>query len=127
MIDLAEEVNKAAFAAKEAKKKKKIARGFSLLEECKKHGGPITPDSVGLIDGLTQNQLLVETRYLRSTIAPAIKERRAVIDSEGKRKMPLLSVQSMKENIKTAVKFESLPVDAIESLVAKAFDETLFK
>ena len=46
LIDLAEEVNKAAFAAKEAKKKKKIARGFSLLEECKKHGGPITPDSV---------------------------------------------------------------------------------
>ena len=125
MIALAEEVNKAAFAAKEAKKKKKIARGFSLLEECKKHGGPITPDYVELLDGLTQNQLLVETRYLRSTIAPAIKERRAVIDSEGKRKMPLLSVQSM--NIKTAVKFESLPVDAIESLVAKAFDETLFK
>ena len=123
MIDLAEQVNKAAFAAKEAKKKKKIARGFSLLEECKQHGGPVTPDSLDLLDGLSQNQLLLETRYLRSTIAPAIKERRVVIDAEGKRKMPLLSIESMKENIKAAVKFENKDVDDINYLIAKVFDE----
>ena len=127
LIDLAEDVNKAAFAAKEEKKKKKIARGFLLLEECKLHGGPVTPASIDLLDTLNQKQLLVETRYLRSTTAPAIKERRAVIDSEGKRKMPLLSAESMRENIKAAIKIEAKPVDDIESLIAKAYDETLSK
>jgi hypothetical protein len=50
-----------------------------------------------------------------------------VIDSEGKRKMPLLSAESMRENIKAAIKIEAKPVDDIESLIAKAYDETLFK
>ena len=76
---------------------------------------------------LVLTQLLVETRYLRSTTAPAIKERRAVIDSEGKKKMPLLSSESMKENIKAAIKIETQPVDDIETLIAKAYDETLSK
>ena len=123
LIKLAEDVNKAAFAAKEAKKKSKIARSFSLLEECKKHGGPVTPESVGLLDRLTQKQLLMETRYLRSTIAPAIKERRAIIDSSGKKKMPVLSEDSLRENIKAAVKFEIKAVDDIEALISKAYDE----
>ena len=125
LIDLAEDVNKAAFAAREAKKQRKIARSFSLLDECKQHGGPITPDTVNLLDNLTQKQLLAETRYLRSTVAPAIKERRLVIDSEGKKKMPLLSVESMRENIKAAIKVETQPVHSIDSLIAKAFDENI--
>ena len=114
LINLAEDVNQAAFAAKEAKKKKKIARSFTLLDECKRHGGPVTPESL----------LLVETRYLRSTIAPNIKERRAVIDSTGKKKMPLLSEVSLRENIRTAVKFEIKAVDNIDALIDKAFEET---
>lgn len=125
LINLAEDVNKAAFAAKEAKKKKKIARSFSLLEECKRHGGPVTPESLALLDSLTQAQLLVETRYLRSTIAPAIKERRAIIDSTGKKKMPILPEVSLRENIKAAVKFEIKAVDNLDDLIAKAYDETL--
>ena len=125
LINLAEGVNKAAFAAKEAKKKKKIARSFSLLEECKRHGGPVTPESLALLESLTQAQLLVETRYLRSTIAPAIKERRAIIDSTGKKKMPILPEVSLRENIKAAVKFEIKAVDNLDDLIAKAYDETM--
>ena len=125
LINLAEDVNKAAFAAKEAKKKKKIARSFSLLEECKRHGGPVTPESLALLESLTQAQLLVETRYLRSTIAPAIKERRAIIDSTGKKKMPILPEVSLRENIKAAVKFEIKAVDNLDDLIAKAYDETM--
>ena len=125
LIDLAEDVNKAAFAAKEAKKQKKIARSFSLLDLCKDHGGPVTPDSIELLGKLTQAQLLTETRYLRSTIAPAIKERKAVIDSSGKRKMPVLSEESLRENIKAAIKMEVKVVDNIDILITKAYEETL--
>ena len=125
LIDLAEDVNKAAFAAKEAKKQKKIARSFSLLDQCKDHGGPVTPDSIELLGKLTQAQLLTETRYLRSTIAPAIKERKAVIDSSGKRKMPVLSEESLRENIKAAIKMEVKVVDNIDILITKAYEETL--
>ena len=123
LIDLAADVNKAAFAAKEAKKKKKIARSFSLLDQCKDHGGPVTPDSIELLEKLTQEQLLTETRYLRSTIAPAIKERRVVIDSLGKKKMPVLSVESLRENIKAAIKIEVKVVNDIDFLISKAYDE----
>ena len=88
-----------------------------MLDECRRHGGPVTPESLLLLDGLTKAQLLVETRYLRSTIAPNIKERRAVIDSTGKKKMPLLSEVSLRENIRTAVKFEIKAVDNIDALI----------
>ena len=125
LIDLAEDVNKAAFAAKEAKKQKKIARSFSLLDQCKDHGGPVTPDSIELLGKLTQAHFLTETRYLRSTIAPAIKERKAVIDSSGKRKMPVLSEESLRENIKAAIKMEVKVVDNIDILITKAYEETL--
>ena len=56
LINLAEDVNQATFAAKKAKKKKKIARSFTLLDECKRHGGSVTPESLLLLDGLTKAQ-----------------------------------------------------------------------
>ena len=68
---------------------------------------------------------MTETRYLRSTIAPAIKERRVIIDSSGKRKMPILSVESLRENIKASLKTEIKVVDDIDILIAKAYDETM--
>ena len=54
-----------------------------------------------------------------------LQERRVVIDNEGKRKMPVLSIESLTETIKAAVKYETKPVDAVEAVVAKAFDEIL--
>ena len=121
LINLAAAVDKEAFKAKEAKKKKKVARSLTLLDQCKNHGGPVSPISIDILDSLTEKQLLTETRYLRSTVAPHIKERHAIIDKDGKRKMPILPLRSLKENIKAVINPEASPVENIEALIEQAF------
>ena len=70
LIQLTVEVERASAAAREEKKRRQNIRALVLLEECKKHNGSITPVSLQILDQLTQQQLLQETRYLRATGAP---------------------------------------------------------
>ena len=63
-------------AEKERKKKKKRAKALKLLEQCKAWNGPVTKGSVGELEKLDEYQLLIEVRYLRTTIAPDIREKR---------------------------------------------------
>ena len=69
---------RAAVESKILKKKKSNERCLKLLEECKKHGGPITSSDkdVRTLQALSKKELLNEVRYLRMTIAPNIKEKR---------------------------------------------------
>ena len=111
---------------KREKKRTKNILSLLLLEECKTHGGPISA-CLQLLEHLTHKELLQETRYLRATIAPHIKERRCVVDSEGKKKMPLLSIESMRENIKLVLDKDSVTSVSLTNicvLVEKAFGET---
>ena len=85
------------------------------------HGGPVSLSSIDILDSLTEKELLTETRYLRSTVAPHIKERHAIIDKDGKKKMPILPLKSLKENIKAVINPEASPVDNIETLIEQAF------
>ena len=127
LIKLTVEVDRASAAAKEEKKRRKNIRALLLLEECKTHGGPITPACLQLLEHLTHKELLQETRYLRAPIAPHIKERRCVVDSDGKKKMPRLSIDSMRENIKLVLDKDSVTSVSLTNicvLVEKAFGET---
>ena len=73
---------------------------------------------------LSEKELLLETRYLRCTVAPAIKERYAVVDSSGKKKMPVLPLKSLRENIKAVIVPVFDPVAHIDILAEKLFDKS---
>ena len=60
---------------KERKKKGKMAKSLKLLEACKKWGGPVTENSVNLLEDLDKEQLITEVKYMRLTIAPNIREK----------------------------------------------------
>ena len=121
LISLAAAVDMEAFKVKEDKKKKKIARSLALLDQCKVHGGPVSLNTINILDNLSEKELLTETRYLRSTVAPHIKERHAIIDKDGKKKMPVLPAKSLKENIKAVINPKNTPVENIEALIENAF------
>ena len=57
-------------------KTKKQARALKLLETCKCHQGPMTPNSVDRLQHLTEKEILSEISYLRVTIAPDIRQMR---------------------------------------------------
>ena len=63
-------------------------------------------------------------RNLRSNI-PKVLNTSIYLDSQGKKKMPFQPIESLRENIKSAVKIEIKAVDNIEDLIAKAYDVTL--
>jgi len=56
---------------------------INLLEKCKKHGGPITPNSIQMMTKLTENQLLSEIAYLWVTVAPDIRQKRRAKNENG--------------------------------------------
>ena len=61
--------------AKKEKKRLKTEKTYKLLNECKNHGGPVSPEGFDLLDSLSEKELILEVRYLRATIAPNIRER----------------------------------------------------
>ena len=60
---------------KETKKKKRNERSLLLLEKCKEHSGPVTMNTTDMLEKFSEPQLVLEVRYLRSTLAPNIRER----------------------------------------------------
>ena len=57
---------------KEELKKKKTARTLKLLDLCKEHQGPVTADSVDILENLSDKELINEICFLRATVAPEI-------------------------------------------------------
>ena len=99
-----------ALEKKKQLKRKNDTKCLNLLEKCKIHGGPVTPNNMNILDELNENQLISEIGYLRCTIAPDIKQKRRVKDeSSGKYKMIKFPLDQLKQNIKNAVH----PVDEI--------------
>ena len=77
-LDQVREVQMVAVKAKENMKTKKVARSLKVLETVKKHGGPVTGDSVDLLDQLTEVQIIAEVTYLKLTVAPDLKLKKRV-------------------------------------------------
>ena len=53
----------------------KQEKALKLLEACKEHQGPVTPNSLDLLEDLTEKDILKEVRYIRATVNPNIRER----------------------------------------------------
>ena len=79
---------------------------MKLLDECKAHQGPVTPSNVGILENLTEKELLSEIGYLRVTVAPDICQRRRE-KHDGKFRMVKFSCDELRQSIQNAVKPES--------------------
>jgi len=107
-----------ALLKKQEAKKKKMSKVLLVLEECKKHGGPVTPISLDSLERLNESQLLKEIGYLRSTVAPDIRQKRRVKCTDGTKTFTFekFSVDELKTSIRNAVKPEdnvSVDVDIL--------------
>ena len=56
-------------------KKKKASRLVGLLEKCMQHGGPVTDKNVGILDGLTTDQLKLEISVLKQTVSETVRSK----------------------------------------------------
>ena len=90
---------------------------MKLLEACKTHGGPLTPDSLSEVDSLSSKQLLEEVAYLRSTIAPDIRQKRRVRTPAGKFKMENFTDSELRVSIRNVLKPETEISETVESLL----------
>ena len=102
---------------KETKKKKRNERSLLLLEKCKEHSGPVTMNTTAMLEGFSEPQLLLEVRYLRSTIAPNIRERVKV-----DKKFRKLCQAELKSEILKVIKPES-DVTSLDSLFLSLFPD----
>jgi hypothetical protein len=79
---------------------------MKLLEKCKDHGGPLTPESIDKVDELDKTQLMAEVSYLKATISPNIRMKRRVKIGDNKFKFDDLSNMELKSSIRNAIKPE---------------------
>ena len=111
---------KLALCKKEELKKKKANRTFKILDNCKLHGGLMTPDSMKELEKLDAKQLLAEVAYLRLTIAPDIRQMRRV-KIDGRYRMQKFTDEELKNSIKNALKPEANISSSVEVLLKNAF------
>ena len=112
---------KLALQKKEDLKKKKSVRIIKLLESCKEYGGPVTENSLGLLDTMNTKQLLVEIGYLRATVCPDVKQKRKVMIGDRKYKMETFPDTQLRATIRNIIKPESEKVDNVENLLLNLF------
>ena len=67
-----------ATVRKEKMKKQKVQKILKVLEACKIHGGPITMTNLNLLETLKEKELILETSFLRATVAPNIRQKRRI-------------------------------------------------
>ena len=91
-----------ALLKKQQLKLKKNRKTLDQLQACKAHGGPITKQSLDMIDELDEKQLISEIGYLRLTVAPEIRQMRRV--KVGSRfKMEKFTVKELRDSIRNAI------------------------
>ena len=96
-----------AVKAKENAKRKKAENVIRILEECKKHGGPLTVSDINKLDNLSDKQVETEAAYLKKTIAPNIRFKRKV-----DKKFVKFSTEELKQQIRDVIKPSLKPLDA---------------
>ena len=88
---------------------------MKVLDTCKNHHGPVTQESIHLVDTLTEKERISEIGYLRATVAPDIRQMRRV-KVDGKFKMMKFSCDELRQSIKNVVKPESNLSNDIDAL-----------
>lgn len=101
---------------KQELKKKKVVKVLETLKSCKRHGGPVTEDSVHILDDLTEKQLLLETCYLRYTVSPDIRQKRRVL-VDGRYRYQTFTKAELKRSIMSVVKPVVDVTEDIETLL----------
>ena len=109
-----------ALEKKKQLKVKGAAKTLNLLETCKQHGGPVTMRSINTLDALSMDQLLCEVSYLRSTIAPDIRQKRRVKIAEGKYKMEKFTKAELLTSIRNAIHPVTEVVNDVDMLLKSA-------
>ena len=61
--------NKFALLAKIEAKERKLRKYVELLDMCKRHGGPLSPNNLNDMDQMTDEAIYLEAKYLKCTIA----------------------------------------------------------
>ena len=69
-------VSDEAMEAKRRTKENKTMKTIKNLEDCKDHGGPLTAKDIDRIDKLTNEQIMLEAKYLKKNVAPNIRFKR---------------------------------------------------
>ena len=96
-----------ALVKKEELKQKKNKKSLIVLEKCKLHRGPVTPNNINIFVDLSESGLLLEVTYLRHTVAPDIHQHRRVKLDDGRYKFEKFSNEELRTAIRNAVKPES--------------------
>ena len=105
----------------EAKQKTKANKFKSMLktfESCKGHGGPVTKETTGILDGFNEKQLLLEISHLRNTTNCNIQQTSLVKDAEGNGTFHTFSEAQLRSNIKDAICPESTATKSVEELLS---------
>lgn len=88
----------------------------------------MTAENVHILDTLTDQQILQEFKYLRSTITPNLKEASMVKDKDGQRRKVLFSREVLMKAIKNVLvpncNFDQ-NIDGIVVSVLRSFPEQL--
>ena len=107
---------KIALVKKEKLKLEKALKTIKQLEMCKKHGGPITPNCVDILDSLDIEKLLAEISYLRLTTVPNVRQMKRV-KVDGKYKMQKFSEEELRTSIRNVVKPQDDVNEDVETLL----------
>jgi len=99
-----------------------MEKSVQLLEACKSHSGPVTSNSLGLLDKLNEKQLLEEVKYLQATIALDIRRMRRIKITNGKLKMLTFSDHELRNSIKNAIR----PGDSVDALLLNALSKPVY-
>lgn len=108
-------------------KRKKAERLSKLIIKCQDHGGPVCRESIGLVAGLDEDQVLAEMSVLRALGFDA-KSKRLVTDPGGKKFFQLFALPQLKETICQTVAPTNKVTKSVEELLkGVAFKATSFK
>ena len=116
-IHTVKNANRLSVLKKEELKKKKTLKVLKLLDTCKAHSGPVTPNSIDILDSLNEKKLLAEVCYLRATVAPDICQMRRVKTNDGRFRMEKFSADEPRTSIRNAVQPEDDVTNDIDSLL----------
>ena len=109
-------VSEAAIESRRQKKQKKLKKVIENLELCKIHGGPLTAKDIDRLDDLTAEEVLVEAKYLKKTVASNIRLKRKV-----DRNFVNFTNEEIKQQIREVIKPSQKPQGDVDSLLQKIY------
>ena len=98
-------------------KKKKASRLVGLLEKCMQHGGPVTDKNVGILDGLTTDQLKLEISVLKQTVSETVRSKYKVTVEGGKNYFETYPDDVLRSTIRGVISPFSKVSQSVESLL----------